>query len=106
MTWTFGKFRLDPERFQLCRSGQPVKVEPQVLSVLTYLVQNRHRMVDKDEIVAAVWHGLAVSDASISSRIRSARQAVDDDGSRQLVIQTVHGRGFRFISDVSEVAPA
>jgi TolB-like protein len=63
-------------------------------------------MVTKDEIVAAVWHGLAVSDASISSRIRSARQAVADDGSHQSTIQTVHGRGFRFVAEVTDIKPA
>jgi TolB-like protein len=63
-------------------------------------------MVTKDEIVAAVWQGEAVSDASISSRIRSARQAVGDDGARQAVIRTVHGRGFRFIPEVTTSSPA
>ncbi len=100
MTWTFGQFQLDPERFELTRGDRRVRLEPQVLSLLIYLVQNRDRMVTKDEIVAAVWQGQAVSDASISSRIRSARQAVDDDGARQAAIRTVHGRGFRFIAEV------
>ena len=106
MAWIFGDFRLDPEGFELSRSNRPVRLEPQVLSVLIHLVRNRDRMVTKDEIVAAVWHGQAVSDASISSRIRSARQAVDDDGARQAVIHTVHGRGFRFVAEVTALAPA
>ena len=106
MTWTFGDFCLDQDRFQLSWRGEPIKVEPQVLALLVHLVSNRHRMVTKDEIVAAVWHGLAVSDASISSRVRLARQAVSDDGSRQSTIQTVHGRGFRFVAEVIEAQPA
>jgi TolB-like protein len=101
MTWTFGDFRLDPERFQLSCGDKPVRLEPQVLSMLIHLVRNRDRMVTKDEIVAAVWHGQAVSDASISSRIRSVRQAVGDNGAQQAVIRTVHGRGFRFIPEVT-----
>ncbi len=106
MTWAFADFRLDAERFQLSRGDQPVRLEPQALSMLIHLVQNRDRMVTKDEIVAAVWHGHAVSDASISSRIRSVRQAVDDDGARQAVVRTVHGRGFRFVAEVSDLPPA
>lgn len=106
MTWSFGDFRLDPERFQLCHCGRPVRLEPQVLSLLIHLVRNRDQMVTKDEIVAAVWQGQAVSDASISSRIRSARQAVGDDGAQQTVIRTVHGRGFRFIPEVTTSPPA
>lgn len=78
-----------------------MRLEPQVLSLLIHLVQNRDHMVTKDEIVAAVWQGEAVSDASISSRIRSARQAVGDSGEKQAVIRTVHGRGFRFVLEVT-----
>ncbi len=104
--WTFGDFELDPERIQLSRCGAPVPVEPQVISLLIHLVRNRDRMVTKEEIVAAIWHGQAVSDASISSRIRSARQGVGDDGARQAVIRTVHGRGFRFVAEVASPMPA
>jgi TolB-like protein len=106
MAWTFGDFRLDPERFELIRSDRPVRLEPQVLSLLIHLVRNRVRMVTKDEIVTAIWQDQAVSDASISSRIRSARQAVGDDGARQAVIQTVHGRGFRFVAEVTVLQSA
>jgi DNA-binding winged helix-turn-helix (wHTH) protein len=101
MAWTFGAFELDPERFQLTRDGEQVRLEPQVLSLLIYLVRNRDCMVTKDEVAAAVWQGEAVSDASLSSRIRSARKAVGDDGVRQAVIRTVHGRGYRFTCDVA-----
>lgn len=105
MAWSFGDFRLDPERFQLSCRDAPVQLEPQVLSLLIHLVRNRDHLVTKDEIVAAVWQGEAVSDASISSRIRSARQAVGDDGARQAVIRTVHGRGFRFLPEVTTSSP-
>ena len=106
MIWTFGDYQLDAERFQLSCREKVVRLEPQVLSLLIHLVRNRDHMVTKDEIVAAVWQGAAVSDASISSRIRSARQAVGDDGTRQAVIRTVHGRGFRFIPEVTTSSPA
>ncbi len=106
MIWTFGEFRLDADRFQLVRRGVAIALEPQVLALLIHLVENRDRMVSKDEVVEAVWQGKAVSDASISSRIRSARQALGDDGARQEMIQTVHGRGFRFTAAVREQTPA
>jgi TolB-like protein len=106
MAWTFGNFRLNAEQFELCRGNVPVELEPQVLALLVHLVRNRHRMVTKEEIAEQVWHGRAVSDASISSRVRSARKAVDDDGKDQAVIRTVHGRGFRFVADVMETGAA
>ncbi|MEX0955036.1 MAG: winged helix-turn-helix domain-containing protein [Rhizobiaceae bacterium] len=105
MAWSFGDYRLDAERFLLSWRDEPVRLEPQVLSLLIHLVRNRDHMVTKDEIVAAVWQGQSASDASISSRIRSARQAVGDDGAQQAVIRTVHGRGFRFIPEVTTLPP-
>ena len=77
-----------------------------MLALLILLVANRARMVTKEEIAEHVWQGRAVSEASISSRIRSARQAVGDDGQHQTVIRTVHGKGFRFVVDVLETGPA
>ena len=108
----FGRFRLDPQRSQLCRDSVPVEVEPQVLALLIQLVTHRTRMVTKEEIAQNVWQGRIVSDASISSCIRSARRAVGDDGQAQATIRTVHGMGFRFVADVVDtgtgqaVAPA
>jgi TolB-like protein len=106
MRYRFGTHELDPGQFELRRSGQVVPMEPQVFQLLRLLVENRARMVSKQEIAEQVWKLVAVSDASISSRIRSARIAVGDDGDRQQVIRTVHGQGFRFVADVTEVAPA
>ena len=106
MAWIFGDFRLEPERFELSRGVEPVRHEPQVLAILVHLVRNRDRVVSKDEIAGAVWHGRTVSDASISSRIRSARKAVDDDGADQAIIRTVHGRGFRFVAEVVDIPAA
>ena len=106
MAWTFGDFRLDPERFELSCGSESVRLEPQVLALICLLVRHHDRMVTKDEIVDKIWHGQSVSDASISSRIRSARQAVGDDGHRQATIRTEHGRGFRFVAKVVETAPA
>lgn len=106
MEWIFGDFHLDPERFELRRGSDPMALEPQVLTLLMHLVRNRDRMVTKDEIASEVWQGRFASDASISSRIRSVRQALGDDGQHQSIIRTVHGRGFRFMADVVEIVPA
>lgn len=106
MAWIFGEYHLDPERFELRRGIDPVGLEPQVLALLLHLVRHRDRLVTKDEIAEIVWPGRIASDASISSRIRLARQAVNDDGQRQATIRTVHGKGFRFVAGVVETAPA
>jgi DNA-binding winged helix-turn-helix (wHTH) protein/tetratricopeptide (TPR) repeat protein len=92
---------LDLRKFELRKHGRVVPVEPQVLSLLFLLVENRDRLVTKDELVEAIWAGRAVSDSAISSRIKSARQLLGDDGEAQRLIRTVHGRGFRFVGEVS-----
>ncbi|MBU4530605.1 MAG: winged helix-turn-helix domain-containing protein [Hoeflea sp.] len=106
MAWIFGDFHLDPERFELRHGTDPVSLEPQVLALLVHLVRHRDRLVTKDEISETIWQGRFASDASISSRMRSARMAVGDDGQKQRTIRTVHGRGFRFVADVVETVPA
>lgn len=105
MIYGFGEFELDTGRVELRQNGVPRAVEPQVFSLLHFLVENRERMVTRDEIIAAVWDGRIVSDSAIASRVKSARQAVGDNGTEQGVIRTVHGRGFAFIVDV-QVRPA
>jgi len=105
VTYRFESFELDTDRYELRRGGNPIAVEPQVFSVLTMLVENRHRMVPREEIIEAVWSGRAVSDSVLSSRIKSARQALDDDGDAQRLIKTVHGQGFRFVGNVESVEP-
>ena len=97
MIHKFGDCELDIERRELRRAGSPIDLEPQVFDLLAYLVANPNRLVTKDELNGAIWNGRAVSDSALSSRIKSARQAVGDDGKSQSLIRTVHGRGFRFV---------
>ena len=83
-------------------------VEPQVLEVLCYLVEHRERMVPKTELLDKIWGDRFVSDSALTSRIKSARRAIGDNGRDQRLIRTVHGRGFRFVADtfVSDTGPA
>lgn len=101
MGYRFGEFELDPDRFELRRGGEALAAEPQVLSLLILLAQAGDRLVTKDEIVEKVWNGRIVSDAAITSRLKSARQLLGDDGERQAMIRTVRGKGVRFLPDVA-----
>ncbi len=100
MRFRFDGFELDTDTFELRADGRPVTVEPQVFDVLVHLLTNRDRVVTKEELLDQVWGDRFVSESALSSRIMSARRAVGDDGRRQAVIKTVHGRGFRFVADV------
>ena len=73
-----------------------------MFDVLLYLIRNREHVVSKNALLADVWLGRIVSDATLSSRIRSARSAVGDNGEQQRLIRTVHSIGFRFVGVVVE----
>jgi TolB-like protein len=103
MLWRFDQFELDERKFELRKSGDRVAVEPQVLSLLLMLVHNRDRLVTTDEIIQSVWSGRAIADGVVASRIKSARQALGDDGQQQRMIRTVHGKGFRFVHPVRDM---
>src|SRR5262245_5299172 len=96
----FADCELDLAAFELRRDGRRQAVEPQVFDLLAYLARHPDRLISKDELIDKVWGGRAVSDAALSSRIKSARRAIGDDGDQQRLIRTVHGRGFRFVGDI------
>ncbi len=77
-------------------------VEPQVFDLLLYLINNRDRVVSKDDLIAGVWGGRIVSDSTLTSRINAARKAVADSGEHQQLIRTIPRKGLRFVGDVSE----
>jgi pimeloyl-ACP methyl ester carboxylesterase len=102
MAYVFADCELDCERRELRRNRMAVHVEPQVFDVLVHLVRNGDRVVSKDELLEAVWHGRLVSEDALTSRISAARRAIGDTGEGQQLIRTVPRRGFRFIGRVGE----
>jgi TolB-like protein/cytochrome c-type biogenesis protein CcmH/NrfG len=98
----FGEHLLDVDRQELRRGGAQVAVEPQVFDLLVYLLQNRERVVSRDDLIASVWGGRIVSDSAVTTRLNAARRAVGDSGAAQAVIRTVARKGVRFVADVQE----
>src|SRR5262245_56907809 len=101
----FGDCQLDLAGYEIRRGGRPWAGEPQVFELLAYLAHNPGRLVTKDELIEKVWGGRIVSDAALSSRIKSARRAISDDGEQQRLIRTVHGRGYRFVGELMPSEP-
>lgn len=97
MIFEFGEWQLDTELFELRHGSDRRKIEPQVFDLLHFLLRNRGRVVSRDDIVQEIWQGRIVTDATISTCIKAARQAIGDDGRKQTWIKTIHGRGFRFV---------
>ena len=100
MQFLFDNHTLDTDRRELRRGSMPIAVEPQVFDLLIYLVQNQHRVVSKDDLIASVWGGRIVSDSTLTSRINAARKAVGDSGEDQKLIRTVARKGLRFVGAV------
>jgi TolB-like protein len=96
---------LDTERRELCRAGAFWPVEPQIFDLLEYLIRNRHRVVTRDDLFKAVWHGRIVSEAALNTRINEARRAIGDDGANQRLIRTIRTKGYRFVGEVQEEGP-
>ena len=106
MVWAFEDYVLDGAALELRHGDELVPVEPQVFQVLVYLVESRERVVSKEELLDNVWGSRFVSESALTSRIKSARQAVGDSGREHRVIRTFHGNGYRFVAAVDEVDPA
>jgi DNA-binding winged helix-turn-helix (wHTH) protein/pimeloyl-ACP methyl ester carboxylesterase len=99
----FGGYELEPGTRELRYESGPVHVEQQVFDVLRYLAQHHDRVVSKTELLDEVWGDRFVSEAALTSRIKSARQAVGDNGDRQQVIRTIHGVGYRFVANLDVI---
>jgi len=100
MIHCFGDYVLDCRQRELRHGQGTVPLEPQVFDLLALLVERRHVVVTRDDLIRTIWAGRAVSDAAIDSRISAARRAISDNGSDQALIRTIPRRGFRFIGKV------
>lgn len=103
MRYSFGAHKFDTNRRELLCKGVLIQIEPQVFDLLEFLVRHRDRVVSREEIFDSVWDGRIVSDVNLSSRVNALRRALGDDGKKQEIIKTIHGRGFRFVADASDL---
>src|SRR5262245_66000303 len=97
MVYRFGACLLNTQEHHVRRAGQPQWVRAKVWQVLLYLLHHRDRTVLKQELCAQVWPQQFISEATIESTVRAARQAIGDSGRAQQMIRTVYGYGYRFI---------
>lgn len=101
----FGAFAVDASAIEVVGPDGSRPFEPQVFDVLLYLIEQRGRLVTKEELLDNVWGDRFVSESAMTTRIKQARRLLDDDGRTQWAIKTVHGRGYRFLPDVTIDAP-
>jgi TolB-like protein/DNA-binding winged helix-turn-helix (wHTH) protein len=102
LLFIFEDYSLDGDRRELRRGLSLLPVEPQVFDLLLFLINNRDRVVSRDDLLGSVWGGRIVSESTLASRINAARRAVGDTGEQQRLIRTVLRKGFRFVGVVRE----
>jgi DNA-binding winged helix-turn-helix (wHTH) protein/predicted ATPase len=102
MRYCFGAYTLDTHTYELHQAGQPVQLQPKVFELLTYLIQHRTQVVTRQELLETLWSDQFVSNDALERAVAAVRKAVGDSGRAQQVIQTVYGRGYRFVAPVEE----
>jgi DNA-binding winged helix-turn-helix (wHTH) protein len=106
MRYTLGDYTLDTHRYELCRAGIPLKLQPKIFDLLAYLIQHGDRVVTRQELFDALWPEQFVSEDALERIVALARRAVGDSDRTQRVIKTIHGRGYHFVAPVEEHSPA
>jgi adenylate cyclase len=102
LRYRFEDYVLDTGRRELRRGDTPMAIEPKVFDLLAHLIENRERVVSKDELIAEIWDGRIVSESALFTRINMARTAIGDSGETQRLIKTLPRKGVRFVGAVRE----
>lgn len=105
-TFRFGDFELDLAAYELRRHGRAVKINRQTMDVLILLVQHRRELVSRQDIVDRLWGAnvFVDVDTGVNTAISKARQALRDSAEAAAFVETVPGKGYRFIAEVEVVA--
>ena len=106
MIYRFDRFQADDAAFRLTADGSPVSLEPKTLRLLLYLIENRARLIRKQEILDTVWQDTAVTENALTRSIGLLRKTLDDDSREPRFIETVPTAGYRFIAEVEILSSA
>jgi Tol biopolymer transport system component/DNA-binding winged helix-turn-helix (wHTH) protein len=96
--------RVEPHNFKIFKDGSEIQLEPKTFRLLLFLIENRTRLVEKSELLDAIWKDTFVTENALTREIAKLRKALGDDSKTPRYIQTVHTQGYRFIADVEETS--
>src|SRR5215475_8042240 len=99
--YEFGPYRLDAVERRLLRDGAVVPLQPKVFDLLLVLVERHGRLLEKDELMKAVWPDSIVEEVNLANNISILRKTLSENGER--FIETAPKRGYRFVGSVKEV---
>jgi Tol biopolymer transport system component/DNA-binding winged helix-turn-helix (wHTH) protein len=98
--YQFDNVQVEPESFRLSRADAPVQIEPKAFQVLLFLIENRGRLIEKRELLDAVWKETFVTENALTREIAQLRKALGETAREAKYIETVPTKGYRFIADV------
>src|SRR5215469_11465642 len=99
--YRFSSFRLDPHSWRLSEGDRLKPLRPKTFVLLRYLLENAGRLVTKDDLLAAVWPGIKVTESSLSTCMNELRDVLSDDRNQPRFVETVYGLGYRFVATVA-----
>jgi eukaryotic-like serine/threonine-protein kinase len=103
-TYVFGPFRLDSRKRRLWKESEIVPLTPKGLDILLALVRQAGHLVEKDDLMKAVWPDTFVGEETLTQNISTLRKALGDTADQPDYIATVPRRGYQFISQVAKLA--
>jgi DNA-binding winged helix-turn-helix (wHTH) protein/Tfp pilus assembly protein PilF len=98
--YEFGPFSVDAGKRLLLRNGEPVPLAPKVLETLLVLIENRERVLSKDELLKLVWGDTIVEEGGLTRNVSVLRKTLGEKPEDHQYIVTVPARGYRFVADV------
>src|SRR5215813_5691586 len=101
--YEFGPFRLDTAERLLLRDGEEVSLTPKIFDLLLVLVENGGHILEKDELMKAVWPDAVVEEANLTRNISTLRRALGEGQDTRKYIETIPWRGYRFVASVREI---
>ena len=102
-----GEVELDLGRYELRRGGRRVKLEKKPMELLIFLVGRREQLVSRQDVVARLWPSdpLIDTERNINNLVRKIRRALGDEADKPRFLETVVGKGYRFIGPMRVIAP-
>lgn len=98
--YEFGNFRMDVRRRLLWRENVPISLTPKAFDTLLVLVEHRDRVLEKDELMTAIWGDTIVEESGLARNISVLRKLLGESKDEHQFIVTVPGRGYQFVADV------
>ncbi|MGB6962520.1 MAG: transcriptional regulator, partial [Candidatus Acidiferrum sp.] len=94
--YEFGDFRVETDKRRLLHKGDAVPLTPKVFDTLLHLLQHRGEIIEKDDLMRAIWPDTVVEENNLNQNISTLRRVLGQNQSENRYILTIPGKGYRF----------